>query len=76
MHRFFIPPDWIAAKLCCWAMAWPTNCATCCAYAPARIVVLDDRGWEYEIALVSVENKRVARRHRGAASGGNEPSVG
>lgn len=76
MHRFFIPPDWIRGETVLLGDDVAHQLRHVLRLRPgARIVVLDDRGWEYEIALVSVENKKargdiVARR---PASG--EPSV-
>ena len=76
MHRFFIPPDWIHGETVLLGDDVAHQLRHVLRLRPgARIVVLDDRGWEYEIALVSVENKRargdiVTRR---PASG--EPSV-
>ncbi len=76
MHRFFIPPAWIRGDHVLLGDEVAHQLRHVLRMRPgARIVVLDDRGTEYEIALVSVENKGargdiVARR---PASG--EPSA-
>ncbi|MBP8974207.1 MAG: 16S rRNA (uracil(1498)-N(3))-methyltransferase [Anaerolineae bacterium] len=76
MHRFFIPPAWIRGDHVLLGDEVVHQVRHVLRLRPgARIVVLDDRGVEYEVALVSVENKSargdiVARR---PASG--EPSA-
>jgi len=76
MHRFFIPPAWIHGDHVLLGDEIAHQLRHVLRLRPgARIVVLDDRGVEYEVALVSVENKIarggiVARR---PASG--EPSA-
>ena len=68
MHRFFIPPDWIHGDHVLLGDEIAHQLRHVLRMRPgARIVVLDDRGMEYEVALVSVENKAargdiVARR--------------
>ncbi|MEB2287242.1 MAG: 16S rRNA (uracil(1498)-N(3))-methyltransferase [Anaerolineae bacterium] len=76
MHRFFIPPGWIRGDHVLLGGDVAHQLRHVLRLRPgARIVVLDDRGAEYEVALVSVENKQargdiLARR---PASG--EPSA-
>lgn len=68
MHRFFIPPGWIRGDQVLLGGEVAHQLRQVLRLRPgARIVVLDNRGTEYEIALVSVENKAargdiVARR--------------
>jgi 16S rRNA (uracil1498-N3)-methyltransferase len=58
MHRFFIPPGWIRGDHVLLGGEVARQLRHVLRLRPgARIVVLDDCGMEYEIALVSVENK-------------------
>lgn len=58
MHRFFIPPGWIRGDHVLLRDDVARQLRHVLRLRPgARIVVLDDRGVEYEVALVSVGNK-------------------
>lgn len=76
MHRFFIPPAWIRGEI----VLLGDDVAHQLRHvlrlrSGARIVVLDDRGWEYEVELLTVEHKaaRGTICERRPAAG--EPSV-
>lgn len=76
MHRFFIPPAWIRGETVLLADDVAHQLRHVLRLRPgARIVVLDDRGWEYEVELLAVEHKaaRGTICERRPASG--EPSV-
>jgi 16S rRNA (uracil1498-N3)-methyltransferase len=76
VHRFFIPPAWIHGETVLLGDDVAHQLRHVLRLRPgARIVVLDDRGWEYEVELLTVEH-RAARGticERRPASG--EPSV-
>lgn len=76
MHRFFIPPAWIRGETVLLGDDVAHQLRHVLRLRPgARIVVLDDRGWEYEVELLAVEHKaaRGTICERRPASG--EPSV-
>lgn len=76
MHRFFIPPGWIRGETVLLLDDVAHQLRHVLRLRPgARIIVLDDRGWEYEVELMTVEQKaaRGAICARRPASG--EPSV-
>ncbi|WP_369293649.1 RNA methyltransferase PUA domain-containing protein, partial [Klebsiella pneumoniae] len=58
MHRFFIPPDWIRGETVWLGDVVAHQLRHVLRLRPgARVVVLDDRGWLYEVQLVAVERQ-------------------
>ncbi len=59
MHRFFIPPTWIHGSTVLLEDPVANQIRVVLRMRPgARLLVLDDQGWEYEVELVMVEKKR------------------
>ncbi len=60
MHRFFIPPEWIYGDTVILQGAVAHQIKNVLRMQPgAQIVVMDDTGAEYEVALVAVEKTEV-----------------
>lgn len=60
MHRFFIPPDWIAGRRAVLSGAVAHQICRVLRMRPGeRIVLLDDSGWEFETELRLVRPDRI-----------------
>jgi 16S rRNA (uracil1498-N3)-methyltransferase len=58
MHRFFIPPDWLhGSSVILWDPVTHQIRSVLRMRPGARIVVLDNQGWEYEVELVEVRTE-------------------
>ena len=59
MHRFFIPPDWLHGSSVILRDPVAHQIRTVLRMRPgAQIVVLDNRGWEYDVELVEVRTEQ------------------
>jgi 16S rRNA (uracil1498-N3)-methyltransferase len=59
MHRFFIPPNWLHGSSVILRDPVAHQIRAVLRMRPgARIIVLDNRGWEYEVELVEVRNEQ------------------
>lgn len=76
MHRFFIPPAWIRGEIVLLGDDVAHQLRHVLRLRPgARIVVLDDRGWEYEVELLTVEHKAARGTICERRPAGGEPAV-
>ncbi len=76
MHRFFIPSAWIHGETVLLSDDVAHQLRHVLRLRPgARIVVLDDRGWEYEVELLTVEHKAARGTICERRPAGGEPSV-
>ncbi len=76
MHRFFIPPAWIHGETVLLSDDVAHQLRHVLRLRPgARIVVLDDRGWEYEVELLTVEHKAARGMICERRPAGGEPPV-
>ncbi|MEW6578963.1 MAG: RsmE family RNA methyltransferase [Chloroflexota bacterium] len=76
MHRFFIPPTWIRGETVWLGDDVAHQLRHVLRLRPgARIVVLDDRGWEYEVELLAVEHKAARGTICERRPAGGEPPV-
>ena len=59
MHRFFVPPNWIHGSTVLVEDPVANQLRLVLRMRPgAHIVVLDNRGWEYEIELAEFAKKQ------------------
>lgn len=76
MHRFFIPPDWIRGETVWLGDDVAHQLRHVLRLRPgARVVVLDDRGWEYEVQLVAVERQEARGNILARRPASGEPPV-
>jgi len=76
MHRFFVPPDAVAAGRVRFSAAQAHQIVNVLRLrAGDRVKVLDDTGWEYEVELISLDRQSAEGRVRRKALATTEPRV-